>query len=140
MFNETEFTMNQPNLGLIVFTAINDPAEESTSPVIDARGLPFFEVSIHPFVQQIADEDGEVEEGEWSSASGGEFSDVYGDELEGYPDDMFRKGWSVSSWAGDPDSGDIEDVDDEEFPDYETAISRAQELAAKYRVGIDHRY
>lgn len=137
MFNEIEVTLNQANKGLIVSTAAND---ESTSPVIEARDLTFSEVSIHPFVQQIADEDGEVEDGDWSNASGGEFSDEYGDELEGYPDEMFRKGWSVSSWASDTDSGDIDSIDDEEFPDYETAISRAEELAAKYQVGIDHRY
>lgn len=31
-------------------------------------------------------------------------------------------------------------IDNEEFPDYETAIVRAKELAERYRVRIDHRY
>jgi hypothetical protein len=140
MFNETELNTNQHKLGLSFFVKIDSDPMLNENPAIHGNGKAFFEVSIHPFVQQIADEDGEVEDGDWSNTAGGEWSDEYGNELEGYPDEMFRKGWCVSSWAGDPASSDIEDVDDEEFPDYETAISRAQELAAKYRVGIDHRY
>jgi hypothetical protein len=140
MLNETEVTMNHHKLGTNLFINIDSDSSMSEGPAICDNGKAFLEVSIHPFIQQRADEDGEVEYGDWANASGGEFSDEYGDELEGYPDEMFRKGWSVSSWVSDPDSGDIEDFDDEEFPDYETAISRAQQLAAKYRVGIDHRY
>ncbi|QIK78381.1 hypothetical protein G7077_05130 [Sphingomonas piscis] len=81
-------------------------------------------------------------DGDCGNPSGGEFSDEFGDDLDGYPDAMFRKGWSVTSWVrdGDEDDGDIDVVDDEEFPDYDTAIVRAEELAAQYRVDIDHRY
>ena len=112
-------------------------------PATDEQGRTFFEVSIHPFVVQVADENGEPVDGDWSNPSGGEFSDEFGDDLDCYPDAMFRKGWSVSSWVRDgdeDDDGDIDAVDDEEFPDYDTAILRAEELAAQYRVEIDHRY
>jgi hypothetical protein len=108
-------------------------------PATDKHGRTFYEVSIHPFVEQIADEDGEPVDGDWSNPSGGEFSDEFGDDLDGYPDAMFRKGWSVSSWVRDH-KGDIDDVDDEEFADYDTAIARAEHFATKYGVRIDHRY
>lgn len=107
-------------------------------PVRTCSGRAFVEVSIHPFVERIADEDGEPLEGgecEWFNASGSE----YGDELDDYPDDQFRKGWSVTSWVQD-DEGMIDEVDDEEFLDFESAMARADELAEKYRVDIDHRY
>jgi hypothetical protein len=122
-------------LGINVVTTTN----YEDGPVTDEHGRTFDEVCIHPFVEQYADEDGEEVEGDWSNASGGEYSDEFGDDLDDYPDTMFRKGWSVTSWARDK-SGDIYDVDDEEYPDYDTAIARAEELAAKYRVDIDHRY
>lgn len=132
-------------LGINVVTSTN--YEEG--PATDEHGRTFFEVSIHPFVEQFADPYGNEVDGEWSNAGGGEYSDEFGDDLDRYPDTMFRKGWSVSSWVGTPvfdDEGDLElhedidVVDDEEYPDYDTAIARAEELAALYRVDIDHRY
>ena len=121
-----------------VVIAMED-AEGQNAPAKDKHGRTFFEVSIHPFVEQIADEDGEAVEGEWMNASGSGFSDQFGDELDDYPDAMFRKGWSVSSWVRDGD-GNQDDVDEEEFPSYATAIVRAEELAERYRVRINHRY
>lgn len=109
------------------------------TPATDNNGRTFFEVSIHPWVQQFADEHGEAVEGDRENPSASEFGDEFGDELDDYPDAMFRKGWSVSSWVRDND-GNENFVDDEDFPDYETAIVRARELAGKYHVGIDHRY
>jgi hypothetical protein len=95
-------------------------------------------VSIHPFVEQYADKDGDpVDDGYCCNASGGDHSDEFGDDLDGYPDEMFRKGWSATSWARAPNT---REVDDEEFPDYESAIAYAQQLSQKYRVKIDHRY
>lgn len=138
-------------LGITVFTTVEDydDDDDDEAPVMDKHGRTFFEVSIHPFVQQVADEDGEPVDGDWVNSSGSVWNNEFGDDLDGYPDAMFRKGWSVSSWVGTPildEDGDlesyedIEDVDDEEFPDYDTAIARAGELAAQYRVDIDHRY
>jgi hypothetical protein len=121
-------------LGVNVATTVNGDEREDEPPATDEDGRTFFEVSIHPFVEQVADENGEPMDGDWVNP---------GDDLEGYPDAMFRKGWSVSSWVrdhGDDDDGDIDAVDDEEFPDHDTAIARAEELAAQYRVEIDHRY
>jgi hypothetical protein len=98
-------------------------------PATDEHGRTFFEVSIHPFAVQIVDEDGDPidEDDQWSfNPSGSEWSDEYGDDLDGYPDDMFLKGWSVSSWVGTPifdEEGDLElhedidVVDDEAYPD-----------------------
>ena len=135
-------------LGVMVATT----TDYEDGPATDEHGRTFFEVSIHPFAMQIADEDGDPidEDDQWSfNPSGSEWSGEYGDELDGYPDEMFRKGWSVTSWVGTPifdDDGDLElhedidDVDDEEYPDYDTAIARAEELATLYRVDIDHRY
>ena len=118
-----------------------DLEDDDDTPSMDSKGRTFSEVSIHPFVQQIADEDGDaIEDGEWSNASGGEFSDEFGDELDDYPDEMFRKGWSVSSWVRNADGSDIDVVDEEEFDDYETAIERAEELADEYGVEVDERY
>lgn len=127
-------------LGIKVVTT----TEYDEPPATDEHGRTFFEVMIHPFVVQIVDEDGDPideDEQEWFNPSGSEWSDEFGDDLDGYPDEMFRKGWSVSSWVrvGDNDEH-MEEVDDEEYPDYDTAIARAEELAAKYRVDIDHRY
>lgn len=118
-------------LGITVITT-QEPLDlpVSVEPTVDD----IIEVSIHPFVQQIADENGEEIEGDWSNASGGEYSDEFGDELDDYPDAMFRKGWSVSTWTSV--DGDI----DEEFDDYETAIARAADLADKHGAVIDHRY
>jgi hypothetical protein len=127
-------------LGIKVVTTMTDEKGEVLPPATDKHGRSFFEVSIHPFVEQFADEDGDpVEDGYRLNPSGGEWSDEFGDDLDGYPDEMFRKGWSVTSWARDHD-GHIGCDDDEEFPDYDTAIARAQELATQYRVPIDHRY
>lgn len=124
-------------LGINVMTTIAHDDEPAT----DEPDCTFYEVSIHPFVEQFADPYGNEVDGEWSNASGGEYSDEFGDDLDGYPDTMFRKGWSVTSWArvGDNDEH-IMCVDDEEYPDYDTTIARAEELAALYRVDIDHRY
>lgn len=109
------------------------------NPASDQHGRKFLEVVIHPFVEMIADEDGEpVDDGEWTNASGGEYSDEFGDDLDDYPNDMFRKGWSVSSWV--EHEGDLDVVDEEEFDDRASALARSQELAALYRVPIDHRY
>lgn len=135
-------------LGINVITS----TEHEDEPATDEHGRTFFEVSIHPFAVQIVDEDGDPidEDDQWSfNPSGSEWSGEYGDDLDGYPDEMFLKGWSVSSWVGTPifdEEGDLElhedidEVDDEDFPDYDTAIARAEELAKKYRVDIDHRY
>lgn len=124
-------------LGVNVVTTTERGEDEP--PATDKYGRTFCEVSIHPFVEQIADEDGEPVDGDWCNASGGDWSDEFGDELDGYPDAMFLKGWSVTSWVRNRDGG-IHEVDDEEFPDYDSAIARAEELAALYRVDIDHRY
>ena len=144
--SEEEYTRTQAELrklGLNVVTTINGDESEDESPATDEDGRTFFEVSIHPFVEQVADENGEAMNG---------FGFNPGDnDLDAYPDAMFRKGWSVTSWVQAPDDeydhdddgeyeGDIDAVDDEEFPDYDTAIARAEELAALYRVEIDHRY
>lgn len=113
--------------------------DASSSSASDQMGRKFHEVVIHPFVEMIADEDGEpIDDGEWTNASGGEYSDEFGDDLDDYPDDMFRKGWSVSSWV--EHEGGVDVVDEEEFDDRASALARAQELAVQYRVPIDHRY
>lgn len=130
-------------LGFKVFIETNAIDEHADDAVTDEHGRTFFEVSIHPIVQQVADENGKPLDGDWFNPSGSEFSEEFGDELDDYPEAMFRKGWSVSSWVredDDDEDGDIDVVDDEEFPDYEAAIIRAEELATKYRVEIDHRY
>ena len=140
--SEAEYKRTQAELrklGVVTMLENGNGNGNGQSPATDKHGRTFFEVSIHPFVEQVADEDGEPVDGDWSNPSGGEFSDEFGDDLVGYPDAMFRKGWSVSSWVRDED-GNIEDVDDEEFPDYDTAMVRAEKMAALYRVGIDHRY
>ena len=121
-----------------IVTVLHNGMRIGQPPATDKHGRPFFEVSIHPFVQQVADENGEPMKGNWSNTSGGQFTREFGDDLDGYPDAMFRKGWSVSSWV--QDENQIDGVDDEEFPDYDTAIVRAEELAALYRVQIDYRY
>lgn len=120
-------------------TVIELPDDEEPIPLKDEHGRTFFQVMIHPFIQEIADEDGEPVDGEWCNASGSPWSDEFGDELDDYPDEMFRKGWSVSSWVQDPQGG-IDAVDDEEFDDYDTANARAIELADRYGVAIDHCY
>lgn len=137
--SEEEYKRNQAELRKLGVITMQGGQAQGTPPLKDKHGRTFFEVSIHPFVEQVADGNGEPVEGDWSNTSGGEFSEEFGDDLDGYPDAMFRKGWSVSSWVRDHD-GDIDVVDEEEFPDYDTAIIRAEELAAQYRVGIDHRY
>ena len=119
-------------LGITVITA-QEPLDipVPANPAVDTD---IIEVSIHPFVEKIADENGESVDGEWFNPCGSDYSDEFGDELDGYPNAMFRKGWSVSTWSS-------VDVDiDEEFDDYETAIARAVELADQYGVEIDHRY
>ena len=121
-------------LGINVVTTTN----YEDGPATDEYGCTFTKVSIHPFVERVANEDGEPIEGDWSNASGGEYSDEFGDDLDDYPDAMFLKGWSVSSWVDD--GGEPATVDNEEFPDYDTAFARAEELAALYRVDIDHSY
>jgi hypothetical protein len=114
-------------------------ANYSEFPSTDQHGRNFIEVAIHPFVEMVADENGEpVDDGEWTNASGGEYSDEFGSDLDDYPDEMFRKGWSVTLWVDD--NGDVDIVDEQEFPDRTSALARAQELAARYRVNIDHRY
>lgn len=126
------------------YNQVNHEMNDSISgysdfPVIDQRGRNFYEVVIHPFVEMIADEDGEpLDDGEWTNASGGEYSDEFGNDLDDYPDEMFRKGWSVTSWVDD--NGDVDIVDEQEFPDRTSALARAQELATRYCVKIDHRY
>lgn len=123
---------------------VNDKIKDSTtdyseSPLTDQFGREFCEVVIHPFVEMVTDESGEpVDDGEWTNASGGEYSDEFGNELDDYPDEMFRKGWSVTSWVDD--NGGVDIVDEEEFPDRTSALARAQELAVRYCVNIDHRY
>ena len=138
--SEEEYKQTQAELRKLGAVAMmHNSNGNGQPPATDKHGRPFFEVSIHPFVEQVADEDGEPVDGDWHNPSGGDFSDEFGDELDGYPDAMFRKGWSVSSWVRDANGND-DDVDDEEFPDYDTAMARAEELAALYRVRIDHRY
>ena len=127
-------TCNQVNEGMKDSSA--GYLEYSTD---DQSDREFCEVVIHPFVEMVADENGEpVDDGEWTNASGGEYSDEFGNDLDDYPDEMFRKGWSVTSWVDD--NGDVEIADEEEFPDYASALARAKELAARYGVNIDHRY
>jgi len=142
--SEEEYERTQTELRKLgVVTTMEGGEGEDEPPATDEHGRTFFEVSIHPFVEQVADKNGKPVDGDWVNPSGSEFSDKFGDDLDGYPDAMFRKGWSVSSWVRDhdeDDDGDIDVVDDEEFPDYDTAIVRAEELAAQYRVEIDHRY
>ena len=137
--SKEEYKRTQAELRKLGVITMQGGEGEDESPATDKHGRTFFEVSIHPFVEQVADEHGNPVDGDWSNPSGGEFSDEFGDDLDGYPDAMFRKGWSVSSWVRGHDGSSI-DVDEEEFPDYDTAIIRAEELAAQYRVGIDHRY
>lgn len=126
------------------YNQVNDEINDSTAgysnpPATDQRDREFCEVVIHPFVEMVADENGEpVDDGEWTNASGGEYSDEFGHDLDDYPDTMFRKGWSVTSWVDD--NGDVDIVDEQEFPDRTSALARAQELAARYGVNIDHRY
>lgn len=123
---------------------VNDKMNDSTavyseSLTKDQFGREFCEVVIHPFVEMIADDSGEpIDDGEWTNASGGEYSDEFGNDLDDYPDEMFRKGWSVTSWVDD--NGNVDIVDEQEFPDRTSALARAQELAARYRVNIDHSY
>ena len=131
-------------MNLDICNQVNDEMNDSAagyleSPTTDQFGREFCEVVIHPFVEMIADEDGEaVEDGEWTNASGGEYSDEFGNDLDDYPDEMFRKGWSVTSWVDN--NGDVDIVDEQEFPDRTSALARAQELAARYRVYIVFRY
>lgn len=126
------------------YNQVNDKIIDSTtgyseSPIKDQFGRDFCEVVIHPFVEMIADDNGEpIDDGEWTNASGGEYSDEFGNDLDDYPDEMFRKGWSVTSWVDD--NGDVDIVDQQEFPDRTSALACAQELAARYCVKIDHRY
>lgn len=102
-------------------------------------GWTFFEVSIEPLVEQIADENGEPMEGNIEPPRGGEYSDEFGDELYDYPDAMFYKFWSVLSWARD-DHGEVEYVDGENHLTYDAAIAHAKALAQKYNVPINHRH
>ena len=142
LMTEEEYYRTQAELrklGIMVATTMEDDEAEDLSPAQDQHGRTFSEVSIHPFAQQIADEDGEPEDGGCFNPSGSEWSDEFGDDLDDYPDEMFRKGWSVTSWVTGRD-GSIGNVDDEEFPDFEAAIARAEELASQYRVNIDHCY
>ena len=110
-------------------------------PVTDEHGRTFFEVSIHPFAEQYANWRGQPVQGDWFNTSGSDLSDVFGDEPEDYPPSMFRTGWSVTSWVRVGDDDDhMDEVDDEEFSDFETANAFAEMLAEKYNVPIDHRY
>jgi hypothetical protein len=113
-------------------------------PVAYKHGRTFFEVMIYPFAAQIADEDGDpIDEDDQLpfNASGSEWSNEYGNLPEDYPADMFRTGWSVSSWVGKGDNDPcMHEVEDEEFSDFETANAFAELLAEMYHVPIDHRY
>ena len=137
--SEEEYEQTQAELRKLGVVIAMESVGGKGTPATDEDGRTFFEVSIHPWVQQIADEDGEAVDGDRVNPDGSEFSDEYGDDLDDYPDSMFRKTWSVSSWVRDND-GNQDVVDDDDIPDYETAIVRARELAGKYHVGIDHRY
>ena len=137
--SEEEYEQAQAELRKLGVVIAMEGGKGEDAPAKDKNGRTFFEVSIHPWVQQIADEHGEVVEGDRENPSASEFNDEFGDDPDDYSDTMFRKTWSVSSWVRDND-GNEDFVDDEDFPDYDTAIVRAEELAGQYHVGIDHRY
>ena len=135
------------NLELKVVIAVNEEDHRGDdAPGTDEEGRTFFEVSLTPLVKQIADESGAPFTGNAFCPLDGISSENAREPFDGYPDAMYQKWWSVTSWAldGDCDYDDDDDaeenlipVDEEDFPDFESAIACAEALASRYRVVIN---